>query len=176
MCVCAWVFFVTSYQGWSAVASNSPMGVGLCVCACVSVYVCPPVCAHAALLLRLLNYETFPCCCHGPGCFWKYELLFLSQAEHPIWGGLANNSSVVFKRKHKVLKYTNFHVIRLGFDRFGSAFYFLLQQWKGQRWFMELKRVCIFCMPVCRRTTTCRSAWKWCSKSSWSSTVRGKRK
>ncbi len=94
VCVC-----VRARARVSRVISVCKERAPLCVCICVCVArvcVCVPACVCSyCVITEIIKLWSLHCCCHGLKCFRKYELLFLSRAKHPIWGGLTNNSWLV---------------------------------------------------------------------------------
>lgn len=101
--VCVSRVISTDQRVQEVCTSNNSRVMRLWVCVCVcSTYVCMAACVCSyCVITKIIKLWSLHCCCHGLKCFRKYELLFLSWAKHPIWGGLTNNSWLVLKRATK---------------------------------------------------------------------------
>lgn len=95
-CVCV-SRVISAHQRVRGVCSSN--NGRLCVYMCVCVAAC--VCSYC-VITKIIKLWSLRCCCHGLKCFRKYELLFLSRAKHPIWGGLTNNSWLVQKEQRRM--------------------------------------------------------------------------
>lgn len=137
-----------------------------CVCVCQRQQ-CEPqtiasyetVCVWC-VITKMIKLWARPCCCHGLKCFRICELLFLSRAKHPIWGGsqTIHERAAEDERMGEPGKHSG---LMCGCFRVQSGM------------MMIIKMMMMMMCAGCRRTTTYRSALTWCSRNSWSSTVRG---
>lgn len=142
--------------------------------------VCPLACTHTALLLRLLNYEAFGAVVMAPSAFGNMSFYFRlgpniqfeesSQTIHDL-----------FKRATRGKDEYPWEVTHLTDWSWRQVLFCVFFNLRFLMMLMMMRSMCKVTMSVlclssaCRRTTIYRSALKWCSKSSWSSTERSKR-